>query len=410
MNLPYYIARKYFFSGKISGVIHIIAGISLLGITMGSIALITILSTFNGFEELVNKMYNTFDSDIKITPKQGKYFRLTDKQLDKIRKLPNIRAITPVIEENALVKFGQRQTIATIKAIEPGFIRSMGIDTLVENGSALILDDNTNFALVGAGVAIKLDVTGRSETEPLQLFEPKKGDISLLNPEEAFVRKNILPGGVFSTLEEFDNKYILLPLKVGRELTKTPLLATAYEISLKDDEGMDQSQEEIQSITGRNIWVKTRFQQQPMLYKVMHSEKFAVYLILSFVILIAAFNLVGCLFMLALEKQKDMMTLISMGMETKMVEDIILYEGMLISGVGGLGGVLIGTIICILQMKFEFFKIAENSTFVYNAYPVAFKAMDFVAVIITVLFLGFIASWFPARSTFRKLTAQDLKH
>lgn len=410
-NLPIFFARKYFFSGKISGVVHIIAAISLVGITFGSFALIAILSSFNGFEDIVNKMYNTFDSDIKIYPSKGKYFSITKSQYDQIKNIANVRAFTPVIEENALLKYKEKQTIATIKAVLPNYLKSMGLDTLVKRGENLIFSDSIDYALAGAGVANKLNLQGADEQSPLQVFLPKKGTIDILRPENAFNKKNIFPSGIFSTLEEFDNKYVLVPLKFGRIITDQISLYTAYELNVKDEKELNKIKSQIKEILhSTEFKVLDKYQQQSTLYKVMKSEKFAVYLVLSFVIAIAAFNLIGCLLMLSLEKRKDMMTMISLGAENSLIKNIILYEGLLITIVGCFIGMGLGFIVCLLQQKYGFLKIAENSTFVYSSYPITFKYMDFVLVFATVLFIGWIASWIPSRFAYKNLNIKDLKN
>lgn len=409
MNLPFFIARRYFFSRKISNVIHIIAGISLAGIMVGAFALITILSAFNGFEEVVSKLYNTFDSDLKIAPAQGKYFQADSAKMQQIGKLKGIASITPVIEENALIKYREKQTIATFKAIDPQYLRTTGIDSMIFLGEPILTDEDVDYALVGAGVGSKLNLNGYDENYLLQIYVPKKGEQTVLNPEKAFNRKGIFCSGIFSIQQDFDSRYILLPISFARDLVQEPTKVTGLEINVKDDGEVEEIGEQVSQILGNDFKVQDRYQQQPLLYKVMRSEKLAVYLVLSFILLIAAFNLIGALLMLAIEKKKDMAILMSMGATPKLIQNIIMLEGLILSFTGAIAGIALATIVCWLQMKYGFVKIAEGSTFVIQAYPIAFKAWDFVIVLVTVIVLGFVASYYPAHLANRKTDVEALR-
>ncbi|RYD77185.1 MAG: ABC transporter permease, partial [Sphingobacteriales bacterium] len=409
MNLPFFIARRYFFSRKISNVIHIIAGISLAGIMVGAFALITILSAFNGFEEVVGKLYNTFDSDLRITPVQGKYFLPDSVKLLKIRKLEGVTALTEVIEENALVKYREKQTIATFKAIEPKYLASTGIDSMIFVGEPVLTDKNIHYTLVGAGVGAKLNLQAYDDTNPLQVYVPKKGEQTVLNADKAFNRKGIFCSGVFSIQQDFDSRYILLPIDFARDLVQEPQKITSIEVNIKNDDDIEDISESVSQLLGKGFKVADRYQQQPLLYKVMRSEKLAVYLVLSFILLIAAFNLIGALLMLAIEKQKDMAILVSMGATPKTIQNIIMLEGLILSFSGAVAGILLATLVCWLQMKYGFVKISEGSTFVIQSYPIAFDIWDFVLVFITVIVLGFIASYYPAHLANRKTDVEILR-
>jgi ABC-type lipoprotein release transport system permease subunit len=381
----------------------------MLGILVGSFALITILSSFNGFEEVVSKLYNTFDSDIKLKPAHGKYFSLDSAKLREIRGYPSVQDFTPVIEENALLKYRDRQTIATFKAVNPPYLKSTGIDTMVLAGKPDIEENGINYAIVGAGVASKLNLGASDDMSPLQVYVPKKDVKVIINPEVAFNRKNILSGGIFSVQQDFDNKYLIVPIHFARELMNEPILCTSFEINLKENANLDRSRDAIQEIVGPEVSVLDRYQQQPLLYKVMHSEKLAVYLVLTFILLIAAFNLIGALLMFAIEKQKDMAILISMGATPKLIKDIILLEGVILSLTGALIGIGAGWLLCWLQQKYGFVKIAEGSTFVIDAYPIAFQLSDFILVLCTVVLLGLAASWYPAVRAYNRLNIEILR-
>lgn len=405
MNLPLYIARKYFFSKNISNVIHVISLISILGIFFGSAALIIILSAFNGFESVVGKLYASFDSDLKIIPVSGKYFSPDSLTMNKIKGIQGIKAISPVIEENALFRYRSNQCIGTIKAINPDFIHSSGIDSMIVAGNSNLMEDTISYAVVGGGIAYKLNLRGYDEMHPIQVYVPRKGvEISSLNPENSLSEKNIISGGIFSIQQDFDQKYVLMPIRFARELLDENKGVTALEINFKDKNKVADAQQMIQQILGSKFQVLDRYQQHPSLYKVMHVEKAAVYLVMSLILLIATFNLIGSLLMLALEKQKDMAILLGMGARSGMVKRIITFEGLLLSVSGGVIGIATGGIVCWLQQIFGFVKLGNaDSTFVVSAYPIAFNAWDFIIVFITVLVLGFMASWYPAYMANRKI-------
>jgi lipoprotein-releasing system permease protein len=376
----------------------------MIGITVGTFALVAILSTFNGFEEVVSKLYNTFDSDLKVSPATGKYFSIDSATLVKIKKLKEVHAFTPIIEENALIIFRDNQkSVATIKALDPSYLHSTGIDSMIYLGDSFLVNGGQDFALVGAGVASKIGLGGYDDETPLRIYVPKKGQRVILSADKAFSVKNIYGAGVFSVQQEFDSRYVLVPLSFARDLIQEPERMTSLEINARNDDDVPALKEKIKALLPAQLKVQDRFQQQPMLYKVMKSEKLMVYLILSFVLLIAAFNLIGSLLMLAIEKQSDMATLLSMGATPKLIQNIILYEGLILSVGGALLGMILGFIVCWLQQKFGFIKIAEGSTFVIKAYPIAFSYMDFVLIFITVILLGFLASWYPAFTVHRKL-------
>ncbi|MDQ3073357.1 MAG: ABC transporter permease, partial [Bacteroidota bacterium] len=410
MNFPFFIARRYFFAKSIPNVIHIIAGISLAGITLSGFALITILSVFNGFEDLVSRLYNTFDPDLKIIPATGKYFLPDEKKIDSIRNLPYVEAVSPVLEDNFVIIYKEEQSIATFKAIEPAYLKTTGIDSMMSAGEPIIEDEDNYYALLGAGVRAKLSLPGKDLQHPMEVIIPRKSvPFNQAFPQQNLNRRLIMAGGVFSVQQDFDSRYVLLPLEFARELTEEPKKVTSLEIRLKKKANLGRAQNQVEDIMGQNVRVLDRRQQQPSLYKVMRTEKVAVYLILTFILIIAAFNMVGALLMLAIEKKKDMMLLESFGATPENIKNIILYEGLLLSFTGGMAGLALGALVCWLQMQYGFVKIAQGGTFVVNAYPVAFDFTDFILVFVTVVVMGFLASWFPATTAYRKISASELK-
>ena len=411
MNLPFFIARKYFFSKKISGVVHIISGISLTGITVCSFALIVILSVFNGLQDTISKLYNIFDSDLKVIPAKGKYFHLSREQINAIKKSDYILSVSEVIEENAVLKYGDKQTIATFKGIDPPYLRTMKLDSGVTNGEAIIRNGALSYALVGSGVAARLKLEGKDEFKQIDVYVPGKGDINILDPENAFSRRGIYPSGRFSTVQEFDDHYIIVPISFARQLEDRPKEMTSFEIKAKDEKYVEKIRRQVADVVGPGYKILDRFEQEPTTYKVMKSEKFFVYLILTFIMLIAAFNMVGGLLMLAIDKKQDMMALLSMGATSNTLQKIIFYEGLLLSIVGGVAGIILGGLISLGQQKFGWVQIngGETNYFVLNVYPVSFQLSDFILVFATVIVLGLSASWYPAMIANKRLNIADLK-
>ena len=233
MTLSYRIARRYFFSGQLSNVINIISAVSLLGVVVGSFALVVVLSVFNGFEKVVVSLFNTFDSDLKITVREGKYFHPDSARFRRLSELRGIAGITPVIEENTLLKFDNKQTIARFRALEPEYLATTGLDTMMISGQARLIEGKYPRAILGGGIAVKLGALSQNQFKALQLFLPRKDKRVLLNPQRAFVQQSIRPTGIFAIQQEFDNRYILLPLEFGRKMAQVPQGVTAIEINLQ---------------------------------------------------------------------------------------------------------------------------------------------------------------------------------
>ncbi len=423
MNVSYFTARRYFFSSRVSNVIHLISLVSLVGVTVGSFALIVVLSVFNGFERTVLSLYNAFDSDLRMKPVKGKYFDPSaaggydtasasgaQAVIKKIRGWGGVVDATYVIEENVLVKNQERQAIATIKAIKPDYLSSMGIDTMLYSGEPVLQVRNQAMAIVGAGVARRLGLNVYSKNQELALYTPKNQPMRFrLDPKEAFRRKTTGASGIFTIQQEFDDKYLVLPLGFARSLVNESHRVTALEIDKRDGANSKAIETKLKELFGDNFEVENRYQQHATLYQVMRSEKTAVYMILTFILLIAAFNLIGALLMLAIEKKKDMAILKAMGASATQIRNVFFYEGLLLSFSGALAGLGLGSIVCWVQMKYKLIKFSAESTFVLNAFPVKFEWTDFAVVFVTVIVLGFIASYYPAKIAYRQISVEDLK-
>lgn len=403
MNLPLFFAVRYFKSKKSTNVINIISGISVVGVAIGTAALIIVLSVFNGFESLVVSLYNSFDPHLKIIPLSGKTFNPDSLPLDRIKSIKGIRYFSETLEDNALLKYRDKQYIATVKGVSPEFAQMTNLSGHIAEGEMLLQQGDTNFAVAGQGVAYFLSLNMHDVFSSLNIFVPKRGVKNTLNPEDAFVQKNIFPIGIFSIQQDFDSKYVLVPLRFARELFSYDKEISALEIGLVDESQMDEILAQVNTILGQGFKVQNRFQQHEMLYKIMKSEKWAVYLILTFILLIATFNIIGSLAMLILDKRKDIAVLHALGVDSSSAKRIFLLEGSLISLIGAGAGMIAGFLICFVQQQFGLIKLQGSGTFVIDAYPVQMQAMDFLYVFFTVVLIGLAAAWFPAGRLTEKL-------
>jgi len=399
MNLPFTIARRYFFSRKSGGsfnLISILSAISLLGYIVGAAALIIVLSVFNGFEALFLGMYNNFDADLQITATIGKTFHARQIDSAKIVHFSGVAQASFVLEENALLKYGDKQHLASLKGVDKKFITLTGLDSNMVAGTLVLESGNRDFALVGQGVAYQLSIDPDNIFEGLTIYVPNREEVDLLNPTSAFSEAGVFPIGIFSVQEEVDNKYVIVPLRFLHTLLDRPSEYSSIELKLATNANSDEVKKELLALLGGGFTIKNRFEQRGAFYKVMKSEKLISYFILFFILLIAAGNTIGSLYILVIEKKKDLTVLSALGFTSKQARFIFTWQGLIMAGVGASIGLLVGVGVCILQLEYQLVKLDNGASFMFNAYPVALKWQDMVLVFITVLFLGFITSIFPA--------------
>ncbi len=375
----------------------------MAGITVGTMALIIVLSVFNGFESLVISLFNTFNPDLVIEASKGKTFDISGFPSEQIKQIEGVDYFIEVIEENVLLQNGDKQHIGNIKGVEADYPLMSSIDSCMLVGDFVLRESGINYAVVGSGVAYSLDVRVGLKPDPITIFAPKKTKGYNLNIDQDFNSFNILPSGVFSVEQTFDTKYVIAPIEFVKGLVGYDNERTAVEIGIAQDADVENIQDEIETILGSNFSVKNRFEQQELLYKIMKSEKWAIFLILSFILLIATFNVIGSLSMLILDKKKDIAVLQSMGANNQLIRKIFLMEGSMISIIGAFLGLLLGSLICVLQMQFGFISLGQGEgTFVVDAYPVVMQALDFIYIFITVCTIGILAAWIPARQISKK--------
>ncbi len=394
-------SKRYLFSKKTRNAINIITFITAAGFAVCTAAMIIILSALNGFVSLVVTLYSTFDSDIKITPKHGKVIHVNDSNFSSLRNLNGIAFYNEVIEENVLLKYKDKQTIATIKAVSNNFVVATHLDTMVRDGT-MILDDSVQFCSLGTGLAAKLDINIADEFSAIQVYAPKREQFNPLNPESSFNDKIIYPTGVFGIQQEIDEKYILVPLKFARELLDYKDEASAIEIISKPKTNIKALTQKIKQVVGEEYLVESRTEQHASLYKLMKIEKWVAFLILAFVLLIVSFNLIGSLLMIVIEKKKDFSILYALGMPLAKIKNIIIGEGLLISSLGSIIGITFGVIICYTQKIYGFIKLGgAGGTFVVDSYPIVILLNDIIITFSVAIIIGMIASLYPAKTALK---------
>ena len=402
MNFPFYIAKRYLVAKKSHNVINLISFISVIGVMVGTMALVVVLSSFNGFDDLVHSLFNSFDPDLKVMPAKGKTFQDTLAVIKKIKQLPEVMHTAEVIEGSALLQYRKKQFIATVKGVSDEYTSMSGIDTMMVDGEFILYVKKAPMAVVGQGIAMNLGI-GLNFISPIKIYVPRRTGHISLNPEKAFSKKYIFPSGVFAIQQDFDLKYIIVPLNFARALFGYTHEISSVEIKLKPGINEKQTEKKIRTLLGPDFKVKNRYEQQALLYRIMKTEKWAIFLILTFILIIASFNVIGSLSMLIIEKKNDILTFRSLGGNYALTRRIFLYEGWMITIVGAIAGVILGLFICWLQLKFGIVKIPGSGSFVIDTYPVKVQWGDIMLVFLTVLAIGYGAAWYPVRFIIRRL-------
>lgn len=407
MNLSFYIAKRYLFSKKKTNLINIISAISVVGLAIGTMGLIIGLSGFNGFDSLIKSLFSSFDPDLKITLAEGKYFSADDPVLKEIKQRPDIVFFAEVVEDNALLRYDNREVLATVKGVSKEFQMMSGLDTMIVDGKFKLQEGQVNYAVLGQGVAYYLSV-GLKFTDPINIYVPQKGRKSSPTLEGSFNQGHIYPSGIFQIQQELDSKYVIVPIEFARDLFEMTGKASAIELKLKEGVSVEAVQRSISTKLGNRFIVKTRYQQHDYLYKTMQSEKFATYLILILILVIASFNIIGSLTMLIIDKKEDIAILQSMGADKPLIRKIFLFEGWSISFLGSIIGTIAGIILCKAQMAYGFVKLqGGSSSFIIDAYPMKIIPIDILVIFISVIFIGFFAAWFPVKFISTNLFRDD---
>lgn len=407
-NFPYYIARRYLFSKKSHNAINIISLISVCGVAFTTMALVCTLSVFNGFQDLVASFFTAFDPQLKIVPVEGKVFSRNDPQIQKLKQDQDIALFSECLEDHALAIYQNRQVMVQIKGVEDQFSQLTDIHKLLYGDGTFVLHaDVLQYGVPGIRLANSLGVGAYFE-EPLQIYAPKKGaQINLSNPTTSFRQSELYSSGVVFSVnqEKYDDHYILTSIAFARELFDQPDMVSSIDLKLKDHVDADQAKHRIQELLGTDRFqVLDRYEQQADIFRIMKVEKLIAYIFLTFILLIACFNIIGSVAMLIIDKKEDICTLRNLGATDGQIIRIFLYEGRMISTLGAVAGLLLGLSLCWLQQTFGLIKMGSSAgMFLVDAYPVSIYWKDLLLVFVTVVLVGYVALWYPIRYLGRRL-------
>ena len=409
MNFPFFIARRYLFSKKSTHAINVISGISVVGVAIATTALVVTLSVFNGFHDLVASFFTSFDPQLKITPVEGKSVAADDPVLTQIRQLPQIEVATECVEDQALAIYKSRQMMVMIKGVDDNFDQLTHIkEILIGDGDFCLHAADMDYGIPGIRLAEQL-ATGYSYDQPLHIYAPRReGQFDLTNPTEAFEEDDLYSPGVLFNVRQakYDKNYIITSIAFARRLFDQQGMLTSLELRLKPGSNFERTKSEIKQLCGDRFTVKDRFEQQDDTFKIMKIEKFIAYIFLTFILMVACFNIIGSLSMLIIDKKDDVVTLRNLGANDKQITRIFLFEGRMISAIGAVIGIIIGLLLCWLQQRFGLVALGSSSgSFVINAYPVSVHPEDIVLIFITVLVVGFLSVWYPVRYFAKRLLA-----
>jgi lipoprotein-releasing system permease protein len=390
-------ASRYFRAKKSTNAINIIAWVSVVAIAVGAGALIVILSVFNGFEGLVKSLYSSFYPAIKIAPASGKTIILTPAQLQQISAVPGVAHFSEVIEEKAVLRYGDEPTIAVLKGVDSGYNNVTDVKSNIVRGRFDTGDSVAYRAVLGLELEGALGVDVVHSLAPVTVYLPRRNVNAFVTPEDALNNGVLYPTGTFAIQQEFNSKYVITNIEFLRKLLELgDDEMSALEIGSRAGVNEKLLKGKLEQLLGKGYKVQTRYEQNQSLYAIMQTEKWAVYVILSFIMIIAAFNMIGSLYMLVIEKQKDITILKAMGARKSLIMRIFLAEGLIIAGIGTVVGFGLGISFCLLQQRFGIIKL-EGTSFLVDAYPVSMHAADFLLVFVTIMVIGVAASWYPAR-------------
>ena len=401
MNFPFYIARRYLFSKKSTNAINVISVISVIGVAVATMALVIVLSVFNGFHDLVATFFTNFDPQLEVVPTQGKTAPSDDPLLAKMKALPEVDVATESVEDQALAIYQDHQAMVIVKGVDDNFDQLTHIkDILFGDGTYSLHAGNLQYGIMGIRLAAALG-TGARFGDYLRIYAPQKeGQFDATNPSEAFVVDSLLsPGVVFSVNQsKYDKNYIIAPIAFARNLFGQQGRLSSLEFRLKDGSYLDAVKKEMQEIGGTKYKVMDRFEQQADTFKIMQIEKYIAYIFLTFILIVACFNIIGSLSMLIIDKKEDVITLRNLGANDRQISQIFLFEGRLISAFGAIIGIGLGLLLCWLQQQYGFVSLGSSSgSFVINAYPVSVHYDDVVLIFLTVIVVGWVAVWYPVK-------------
>lgn len=410
MNLSLYIAKRYIFAKKSHNAINVISGVSVCGVALATLALICTLSVFNGFQDLVATLFTAFDPQLKIVATTGKVFDAQDPRIQNIRQMPEVAVFSESLEDNAMVQYKGRQIMVTLKGIQDNFNELTAIDSILfGRGNMVLADEVVDYVIPGAELVSVLG-TGVRFVDPLEVYAPKRGaKINVANPTTSFESGLLYSSGLVFAVnqQKYDASYMLVSLEFARELFQYDTEVSSIELKLKDEADTDQVKRTLQQQLGEGFQVLDRYEQQSDTFRIMEVEKLISYIFLTFILLIACFNVIGSLSMLIIDKRADVVTLRNLGADNQLISRIFLFEGCLISLFGALIGIVLGLTLCLVQQEFGLIGLGGTGegSFIIDAYPVSVHLQDVILVFITVWVVGFLSVWYPVRYLSRRLLA-----
>lgn len=380
----------------------------MLGVLIGSAALLIILSVFNGFEKVILSLYSNFTPEIKIEAKLGKTFNPNTPYFASLHKDAHVFSFTQVLQEKALIKYGDKPFLGTVMGVSDDFLKNNQLDSTIASGSFTLKSGDRNFAVIGATIQGSLGINVHDELSPMQIYSPRRDAENSVNPLNEFVVRSINPSGVFAIQQEFDD-IAVTPMEFARDLLDQPVNVSSLQLNFKRGTNIDAMQKDIRDKIGNDFTVKNRKEQNSELYKTLNYESWAVYMILTFVLIIAIFNIIGSLTMLVIDKRKDIAILSGLGANKNMIQGIFFFEGMMITAIGCIIGITLGTIFCLLQQHYGWIKMGAKMS-VLDSYPIDLKIKDFGLVLLTVGGISVIAAGISARLSIKGLDEikQDL--
>ena len=407
MNFPFYIARRYLFSKKSTHAINVISGISVVGVAVATTALVVTLSVFNGFHDLVASFFTAMDPQIKVVPVKGKAAPADDPILTKIRHLPEVDVATECLEDQALAVYGNRQQMVKLKGVEDNFDKLTHIREILEGDGEFDLHAaNMYYGIPGLGVAYQMGM-GYTYEQPLKIYAPRReGQLNMADPSEGFVEDALYSPGVVFCMKQgkYDKNYILTSIHFTRQLFQQDGMLSSLELRLKPGSDFDRVKKHMEELAGAQYRVLDRFEQQEDTFRIMKVEKLIAYIFLTFILMIACFNIIGSLSMLIIDKKEDVVTLRNLGATDHQISRIFLFEGRMISVIGAILGILLGLLLCWIQQQYGIVRLGNSEgSFVVDAYPVSVHPTDIILVFVTVLAVGFLSVWYPVRYFSRRL-------
>lgn len=407
MNFPLFIARRYLFSKKSTHAINVISLISVIGVAVATMALVIVLSAFNGFHDLVATLFTSFDPQIEVTPVTGKSAPADDPILTQIRQVPEVAVPTECVEDNALAVFQDKQAMVTIKGVDDNFKDLTHItDILYGDGEFCLHAANLNYGVLGIQLAQQLG-TGTRWTDPLRIYAPvREGQLDMADPTQGFVVDSLdSPGVLFQVMQtKYDAKYIVVPIAWARNLFGQQGMITSLELRLKPGADVAAVKRHMADIAGTKYYVKDRYEQQDDTFKIMKIEKLFAYIFLTFILIVACFNIVGSLSMLIIDKKNDVLTLRNLGATDRQIARVFLFEGRMISVAGAIIGIVIGLVLCLIQQQYGLVRLGDSdASFIVDAYPISVHYQDIAVIFVTVVAVGWLAVWYPVRYLSRRL-------